>query len=393
MSRNVGFIDTEESVPLASNHDVPYGTSTDDDTSLSHHSAIDEEDPVYVGPLRLPSLRRIALGLSLYVNILITITKVFAYFSTFSLSVLASLLDSLLDVVSQLVLTFTEKHSSTQRSSDLYPAGAARLEPIGVLTCAALMGMASYEVLTRAAVQLIYRTTNLDDVPSLASFWSMSAVVLIKLGLLWVCHRGANRRAVVAYADKHLPKSSKAVLLEINDPTLEALSQDHFNDVLSNSVAAIALLFSLRSQSLWFLDPLGAIIISLYIIYSWYQTGQEQIQHLTGKAAPDDFIEELKEMASMFDERVEVDTVRAYHFGKKYLVELEVVMPKNTLLFESHDVGMELQYTIESREEVERCFVHIDYEQRPYDEHVVSKIPHLREKFRPSGRVNSSRSL
>ena len=78
-----------------------------------------------------------------------------------------------------------------------------------------------------------------------------------------------------------------------------------------------------------------------------------------------------------------VDVCRAYHFGPKFLVELEVVLPKNTLLFESHDLGMELQYEIESREEVERCFVHIDYEQRPYDEHVVSKVPELREKYRP----------
>lgn len=80
---------------------------------------------------------------------------------------------------------------------------------------------------------------------------------------------------------------------------------------------------------------------------------------------------------------MEVDVVRAYHFGPKFLVELEVVPPRDTLLFESHDLGMELQYEIESREEVERCFVHIDYETRPYDEHVVSKVPELRERYRP----------
>ena len=42
---------------------------------------------------------------------------------------------------------------------------------------------------------------------------------------------------------------------------------------------------------------------------------------------------------------------------------------------------MELQYEIECREEVERCFVHIDYETRDYDEHVVSKVPELREQL------------
>lgn len=90
---------------------------------------------------------------------------------------------------------------------------------------------------------------------------------------------------------------------------------------------------------------------------------------------------------------LQVDVVRAYHFGPKFLVELEVVLPRDTPLHESHDLGMELQYEIESREEVERCFVHIDYESRPYDEHVVSKVPELREMYRPFKQSNSAVSI
>ena len=56
-------------------------------------------------------------------------------------------------------------------------------------------------------------------------------------------------------------------------------------------------------------------------------------------------------------------------------------MDEKTPLKKSHDLGMELQYEIEAREEVERCFVHIDYETRDYDEHVVSKVPELREQL------------
>ena len=152
-------------------------------------------------------------------------------------------------------------------------------------------------------------------------------------------------------------------------------------------------MFTLSNELFLILDPIGAIIISLYIIFSWYSTGKEQIEQLTGKAAPADFIDELYEMAANFDAKMEVDVVRAYHFGPKFLVELEVVLPKDTLLFESHDLGMELQYEIESREEVERCFVHIDYESRPYDEHVVSKVPELRERYRPYKQSNSAVSI
>jgi hypothetical protein len=72
------------------------------------------------------SLRDIAMRLSLYVNLVILACKAYVYVKTLSLAVLAALLDSLLDVVSQLVLYYTER-TSDLRYSEIYPAGAARL--------------------------------------------------------------------------------------------------------------------------------------------------------------------------------------------------------------------------------------------------------------------------
>ena len=47
---------------------------------------------------------------------------------TKSLAVLAALIDSVLDLVSQLVLFYTSRRSSmVDRSNDYYPAGASRL--------------------------------------------------------------------------------------------------------------------------------------------------------------------------------------------------------------------------------------------------------------------------
>jgi cation diffusion facilitator family transporter len=371
--------------------------NSSEEVDTASFSDSNNDDETYFMGVKVPTLRRLALELSLYFNLFITLIKLVAYMQTLSLSVLAALLDSVLDVVSQLVLNYTEQHSSLQRSSAHYPAGAARLEPIGVLTCAALMGMASFEVLRESFTSLIYHKKSLaaaiasdgvGDGVSLVSFWTMLAIVVTKMALLWLCKKAANKkrsRAGFVGSAKEVEK--------LADPTLEALAQDHWNDSLSNTIAAVALLFALREPTLWYLDPIGAILISFYIIHSWYMTGKDQIEQLTGKSAPEDFIEELMEIASSFDERMEVDVCRAYHFGPKFLVELEVVMPRETLLFESHDLGMELQYEIEGREEVERCFVHIDYELRDYDEHVVSKVPALREKYRPGKPFRSSQSV
>ena len=334
------------------------------------------------------TLRRLAIDLSLYINLLILFSKLFAYFQTLSLSVLAALTDSLLDVISQLVLNYTEKHSTKSRSSAFYPAGAARLEPVGVLTCAALMGMASFEILKESIESLAFdgnvMSQHLQNGQNITAVYGMGFIVFVKLGLYFLCEHSRPSKKPSNYNSVYNSNLAVKQSVKVSDPTLEALAQDHWNDALSNAVAAIALFAALFSKDLWFVDPIGAIIISLYIIYSWYETGKEQIEQLTGKSAPQELIDELYDIASTFDKNMVVDVVRAYHFGPKFLVELEVVLPKDTLLLESHDLGMELQYEIEGREEVERCFVHIDYEMRPYDEHVVSKVPELRAKYRPS---------
>jgi cation diffusion facilitator family transporter len=352
-------------------------------------------DDSSTGPCHM-TIREIALSASLYVNLAILVIKIIAFARTLSLAVLAATVDSVLDVISQLVLTYAERTSERKvgRSSAQYPAGAARLEPIGVLTCAALMGMASFEVI-KESVQALFREERSFATQDISSVWSMVGVVIVKLLLLALC-RKAERRISTQYHHNGTNiseslRGAKAAIV-VSDPTMEALALDHLNDALSNTVAAIALLLTVLRPWLWFFDPVGAIAISIYIIYSWYTTGKEQIEQLTGKAAPDDFIEEIYQVATHHDSRIVVDWVRAYHFGPKFLVELEVVLPKDTLLYESHDIGMDLQYEIEGREEVERCFVHIDYEKRDYDEHVVSKVPELLEKYRNPESFTRSRS-
>lgn len=58
----------------------------------------------------------------------------------------------------------------------------------------------------------------------------------------------------------------------------------------------------------------------------------------------------------------QIDTVRAYHSGPRYIVEIDVVMDRNERLEIAHDVAEALQIKIEKLPGVERAYVHIDYE-------------------------------
>lgn len=53
--------------------------------------------------------------------------------------------------------------------------------------------------------------------------------------------------------------------------------------------------------------------------------------------------------------------VRAYYIGDRLLVEVDIVLPPDCPLREAHDVGEALQDALELMDNVERAFVHLDY--------------------------------
>lgn len=69
-----------------------------------------------------------------------------------------------------------------------------------------------------------------------------------------------------------------------------------------------------------------------------------------------------------------LDTVRAYHSGPRIIVEVDIVMAPGETLRATHDVAEELQVKLESLPDVERAYVHIDYETSHKPEHGLKKI-------------------
>jgi divalent metal cation (Fe/Co/Zn/Cd) transporter len=89
--------------------------------------------------------------------------------------------------------------------------------------------------------------------------------------------------------------------------------------------------------------------------------------------APDEFIAMVEAIANEHHDNITVDCTRAYFFGSRFNVELEIVMPAHTLLKESHDIALELQHKLEALTDVERAFVHTDYQRRDTPEHKVER--------------------
>jgi|TARA_B110000046_G_C12911663_1_gene363082 divalent metal cation (Fe/Co/Zn/Cd) transporter len=126
----------------------------------------------------------------------------------------------------------------------------------------------------------------------------------------------------------------------------------------------------LGDRLVFWIDPFGAILLATYIIYNWTDTAIGQIKAMVGVSAPPEFLTQLTYLAwNHHPEIVCIDTVRAYTFGPKFFVEVDVVLPEETELRSAHDIGESLQDRIEEMEDVERAFVHLDFETSHFPEH------------------------
>jgi divalent metal cation (Fe/Co/Zn/Cd) transporter len=112
---------------------------------------------------------------------------------------------------------------------------------------------------------------------------------------------------------------------------------------------------------------------SLFTIYNWGGVGLAHARTLVGRTADPQFIQQLTSIVYHHepDRNIKVDTVRAYHYGSNFLVEVEIILPENMTVKDSHDLSERLLHKLERLPEVDRAFVHIDYEwdHDPHDDH------------------------
>lgn len=223
-----------------------------------------------------------------------------------------------------------------------FPYGKKRLEPAGIMIFSCVMAMVSIQIVT-LSVQRINSGLN-GDVQKvqvdLTPILVVVGAVIAKLSLAVYC----------AYSND-------------GNGSVSALAQDHRNDVCTKGLSVIAGAIATYYSNLWWIDPAGAITLSCYIFYTWVNTGREQLQYMVGRSAPPEFLNRLTYIASTHDKLIDrVDTVLAFHYGVKFMCEVHVVLPKDMPLIQAHDIGEALERKIEREEEVERCFVHMDYE-------------------------------
>lgn len=335
---NVGSTDTTNSKTRFNDH--PGNVQVEGAQFLGYNREEDSKDVV------------LAILVNFFINFVLLIGKIIVCLLTNSMSVVASLVDSVLDFLSTFIIFIANKLSNTKnwQSEHAYPVGRSRLEPLGVLIFSIIIIISFVQVGQESFKRLVFSTPESRypvKIGASAGFIMLFTIVC-KVGCWIWCA---------------LSKSS----------SVQALAQDAMTDIVFNSVSLLMPTLG-YFLNIWWFDSLGALLLSVYIIVSWAKTGFAHIDNLTGAVADPLDYKVILYLAYRFAESVkQITALKVYHVGDNLNVEIDVVfaMEEFDLSFrDCHDIAEALQYAIETLPNVERAFVHIDYMEANYKGHL-----------------------
>lgn len=291
---------------------------------------------------------RIAIWGSLAANICLAILQIYAAVSSLSLSFFATAIDAVFDPMANLVLNYCHRKAKTV-DLQKYPSGGSKFETIGDIVYSGVMGSVSVILVAFAIQNLAKGAPEEDATLHIPAIVAVGIAFVTKLTLFLYCYSIRSKNSQV-----------------------RVLWEDHRNDLFINGFGLFTSTAGVKV--VWFLDPLGALIISVVLIAVWGSTIYGHFTFLAGKAAPIEFQQLVIYKAMTFAEGIEkIDSCVVYHAGPDYVVEVDIVMSSETPLWKAHDISQALQDKLEELPRVDRAFVHVDHETSHKPEHRKTK--------------------
>ena len=291
---------------------------------------------------------KIAVWGSFIANVILAGLQLYGAIASGSLSLFTTMADAIFDPLSNVTLILPNRAVS-RVDPRRFPSGKARLETVGNIAFCFIMCSVSFILIAFSIKDLAEGQTEETNGFHYPAVIAVAIAFATKFTLFLYCW---------ALKDKY--------------SQIGILWQDHRNDLVING---FGILTSVGGSKLkWYIDPIGAIVLSLLISVIWLRTAFSEFLLLVGVSGPVDMHQLLTYTCLTHSpDIIAIDTVRCYHSGPRMIAEVDVVMSPEMSLRETHDIAEELQIKIESLPDIERAYVHVDYETTHKPEHAFKK--------------------
>ena len=278
-------------------------------------------------------LLRLATRASVAVALILIVLKATVWISTSSVSLLAGLIDSLMDAAASIINLFAVGYALKPADKE-HRFGHGKAE--------ALAGLAQSAFITGSAVLVLLQGVNrLLNPEPLDTAWAGVAVMVFSiaatLGLLAI---------------------QKHVIARTNSTAVGADSLHYRSDLLLNLSIIIALL--LAHFGIQQADALFGLGIALFIGYGAVRIGLDAIQILMDHELPDEVRAEALRIARSVPDVIDVHDLRTRQSGQHWFMQLHLELPATLTLADAHERGEQARLAIIARYPQADVLVHKD---------------------------------
>lgn len=245
--------------------------------------------------------------------------KAFTWWKTGSISMLAAMTDSVLDLFASLANAFALR-IALQPADENHAFGHGKAESLAAIAQSAFISGSAVFLL----LQGLHKLSNPEAIQSSEFGIAVSVISIIVTALL------------IGY--------QKKVVKITQSPAIQADSLHYQTDLLMNTAILIAMILSWLG--LIYADALFAIGIAIYIAYNALKMLWEAINVLLDKALPPEEIDQIVMLATQQTNVIGIHDVLTRRAGAVRFIQLHLELADDLTLLEAHDIADELEQKI-----------------------------------------------
>jgi ferrous-iron efflux pump FieF len=283
--------------------------------------------------LEVARLMRLATYASISVALVLVVAKLLAWWSSDSVSLLATLIDSILDALASLVNLLAVRHA-------LSPAD--REHRFGHGKAEALSGLAQAAFITGSAGFLLLESGRRLVHPEPLVAYEAGVVVM----LFSIVVTGG------------LLLFQRHVIKRTGSTAIRADAMHYRTDLLVNASVILALLLSVWGWPGF--DPLFAIAIAFYILYSAWEIVQHSLDHLMDRELPNAERDKIERIAMAQAGVRGMHDLRSRQSGTSIFLQLHLELDDELNLMEAHLISDEVERSLQQAYPSAEIIIHCD---------------------------------
>lgn len=291
------------------------------------------------------SLQKLATMVASFTALILLLTKFFVWIMSWSIAVLSSAIDSLLDLCVSLFNYFAV-HNAEKKADSLFNYGRGKIEALASLLEWLIISGSGIFIIYTAVLKIIYKE-------EIAYIWVALGVMVFSVAIT----------GGLVYFLEHVAKKTKSLVIQS-----DAL---HYKTDLYSNMWILFSLWIIYFTSWYLVDAIVGIIIGIYIIYSAWELIRKGYLLLLDAALSDTQVEQIKKIIKKQALITSFHELKTRASGHTNFVEVHLVFTPDIKLIDAHRISDHIEFTIPKIDADSdwKVMIHMD----PYDDSLVDR--------------------